>query len=696
MEQRSEVKYINRDISWLAFNGRVLQEAADESVPLVERMRFLGIFSNNLDEFYRVRVATWNRMASLGKRTVATLDFDPEETLAQIRRITLQQQVEFERIYNGILGDLEEQGVIFLNEKQVHPEHEDFIREYFNEKVRSSLVPIMLDTKSKLPELKDSSIYLAIRLDVSGRKTPMYAICEIPQSLPRFVVLPVSDKNRYVMFIDDLIRHQLKKVFGIFSVAKAKAYMVKVTRDAELDIDNDISKSLMEKMERSVKRRKKGSYVRFIFDSKMPADLKTFFQSAAYAPSQSIIPGTRYHNRRDLMDFPDFGMKRMVFKPMPPLFHHELRATHILDQIRKKDYLLHFPYQRFGYVSDMIREAAIDPAVSKIRINIYRVAKESHVLHALVNAARNGKKVIAVIELAARFDEENNMMWSRRLQEAGAKVYIGTEGLKTHCKLLLISRNEGSKTMRYAYIGTGNFHEKSARIYTDVALLTGNPSITSDVKKVFLLFEEKLQRGRFKQIMLSPINARRRINKLINTETENAHHGREAWIRIKLNNLVDASMIKRLYAASQAGVKISLMVRGTCSLIPGMKGMSENIEVISVVGRFLEHWRFMAFANGGDPKYFITSSDWMTRNLDHRIEVGVPILDPAIQNTLNDLWNLQWNDNVKARVIDKNLKNRYKEAKGGKSRANSHEETYKYFKSKLESISLPPGKKSQT
>lgn len=688
MESDKRNTYTNRDISWVAFNGRVLQEAEDESVPLIERLRFLGIFSNNLDEFYRVRVATWNRMASLGKRTLATLEFDPIGTLLEIRRSTLRQQASFDRIFKHIVGELAKQNVSFVNESEVLPEHESFIKDYFNEKVRSRLVPIMLDTKSKFPDLKDSAIYLAIRLEIESRKTPMYAICEIPSTLSRFVVLPSMGKQRFVMFIDDLIRQQLKKVFGIFPVTKAEAYMVKVIRDAELDIDDDISKSLMEKMERSVSRRKRGSYVRYIFDKEMPADLNAFFQSAAAVSGQSVIPGGRYHNRRDLMRFPDFNIKKFVFPGMMPLAHHELNPTNILDQVRKKDFLLHFPYHRFSYVADMIREAAIDPAVRTIRISIYRVAGESHVVNALISAARNGKNVVAIIELAARFDENNNMKWSRRLQESGARVFIGTEGLKTHCKLLLISRKEGGEMIRYAYVGTGNFHEKTSLIYTDFALLTSNLKISSEVQKVFQLFEEKLQRSVFKSLLVSPINSRRRIMKLINGEVKNARKGKEAWIKIKLNNLVDAGLIKILCVASGAGVKIQLIVRGTCSLIPGIKGVSENIEVISIVGRFLEHSRMMMFANGGKPKYFLSSMDWMTRNLDHRIEVAVPVYDLDVQSTLDDLFTLQWNDNVKARIIDKKLGNKYVPVLEGMARINSQQEIYKYFKRKLKSNSV--------
>lgn len=684
MVKRDE--FVNREISWLAFNERVLQEAEDTRLPLIQRLRFLGIFSNNLDEFFRVRVASLRRMTLFSKKSPETNDEDPSEILTRIHEIVLGHQHKFDKIFTGLMSDLETEGIYRLDENGLDEEQAAFVRRYFNEMVRPLLVPLMLDPKRKIPELKDSEIYLAITLRKAGRKTPMYAMIEIPSILPRFLVLPNRGDKRYFMFLDDVIRFKLRKVFTIFEFDEIAAYTIKITRDAELDIDDDISQSIIEKMSRSVDKRKKGEYVRMLYDKSITKDLFFYLvKNLELDSAEDLIPGGRYHNRKSLITFPDFGMKHLILDDLPPLNHPRFSGrTSMLDVIREKDVFLHFPYQKFDHLVDLLREAAIDPDVRTIRINLYRVASASQICNALINAARNGKRVTAIIELQARFDEQNNIDWSNKLQEEGVRVIFGVPGLKVHAKLFIISRKEDGKTVRYAHIGTGNFHEKSARIYGDTSLLTANTEITNEVRKVFHFFENNYQRVVFRHLVVSPFSTRRKFVKLIQTEIENAKLGKDAWIRIKLNNLVDHMMIRKLYEASQAGVKIDMIIRGVCALVPGIPGQSENIRVISIVGRFLEHSRVMVFANDGDPLYFISSSDWMTRNLDFRIEVSAPIYDKELQSELKQMLDFQFNDNQKARIIDDKLRNIYVPLKPGEEPLHSQRATYAYFKRKLE------------
>jgi len=680
------VEFVNREISWLAFNERVLQEAADTRLPLIQRLRFLGIFSNNLDEFFRVRVASLRRLALFSKKPTDALDEDPSEILTRIHDIVIGQQKKFDSLFASLMRNLETEGIFRLDESGLDEDQSDFVKGYFNEMVRPLLVPLMLDPKRKIPELKDSEIYLAITLRNKGSKTSRFAMIEIPSGLPRFLVLPSRGDKRYFMFLDDVIRFKLKKVFAIFHFDEIEAFTIKITRDAELDIDDDISQSIIEKMSRSVDNRKKGEYVRMLYDKSISKDLFSYLvKNLELDSEEDLIPGGRYHNRKSLITFPDFGMRHLVLDDLPPMIHPAFRSkSSMMDVISKKDIFLHFPYQKFDHIVDLLREAAIDPYVRTIRINLYRVANASQIGNALINAARNGKKVTAIIELQARFDEENNIEWSNRLQEAGVKVIFGVPGLKVHAKLFIISRKENGKTVRYAHIGTGNFHEKSARMYGDSSLLTANPEITNEVRKVFHFFENNYQRVMFRHLVVSPFSTRRKFMKLISDEIIQAKKGKEAWIQIKLNNLVDSMMIRKLYEASQAGVKIDLIIRGVCALIPEIKGMSENIRVVSIIGRFLEHSRVIIFANGGDPLYFISSSDWMTRNLDFRIEVSAPIYDKDLQAELQQMINFQLNDNQKARIIDEGLHNEYVPIISGEEPLHSQRATYAYFKRRLE------------
>ena len=674
--------HINREISWLSFNERVLQEAEDNRNPLIERMRFLGIFSNNLDEFFRVRVASLRRVAALKKRPETDPVDDPDTVLDQIHDIVLRQQDKFEEAYEALESDMATAGIHILDQTELSPEQEDFVTEYFRSQVRPRLVPIMLSGRAKFPQLKDSVIYFAVRLEDHAGKVH-YGLMEIPDSLPRFLELPAPEGQHHVMFVDDVIRFRLKRLFALFNTAQAEAYTLKITRDAELDIDDDISKSLVEKMSKSIARRKKGEYVRFVYDETIPERFLNFLMIQTGMEAGEMIPGGRYHNKRDLMNFPDFGSKELCFPPQPPVPHPDLKGkTSIIREIKKRDVLLNYPYQTFEHVVDLLREAAIDPKVRRIRINLYRVAKDSSVMNALINAAKNGKKVTVVIELQARFDERNNIKWSNNLQDNGIKVIFGVSGLKVHSKLILISLRDKKSAYRVAHVGTGNFHEKTARIYSDTSLLTCDRRITNEVKKVFDFFESNYLRPTYRHLVVSPYGTRRKFTALINAEIRAAKAGEKSWITLKLNNLVDLGMIRKLYEASCAGVRVRLIVRGVCSLVPGVAGQSENITVISIVGRYLEHSRIFVFCNGGDPLYYLSSADWMTRNIDHRIEVTAPVYDLRVQSELTEYLNAQFKDNVKARHVDEKLRNRYVKGKPGQT-FNSQVEVYNLYADKL-------------
>lgn len=689
-------EFINREISWLAFNERVLQEARDPRVPLIERMRFLGIFSNNLDEFFRVRVASLRRRMIYNPKGLTDLNFSPAETLAAIKRKVVSLQKTYNKTFNELEEELRKEHIFFLKPEDLTPEQHDFATGYFRSEVRPNLVPIMLGFGNTFPELQDQSIYLAVKMTSGQGRTQKvrFALIEVPDHLPRFVVLPSDANGHYVMFLEDVIRLRLRKLFAIFDPSDLEAYTIKITRDAELDIDDDIEKSFVEKMQKGLDRRKRGEYVRFLYDAQMPSDLFEYLiRKMKIKDKENIIPGGRYHNRKNLMAFPDFGRKDLCFEPLPPTPHKEfINRVSLLNVVKKRDVLLQYPYQQFTNLVDLLREAAIDPDVKEIKINLYRVAKKSHIVNALENAARNGKEVTVVIELQARFDEKNNIRVSEKLQEAGAQVIFGVPGLKVHSKLMLITRREGRKLNAYAHIGTGNFHGGTAMIYTDTALLTSDARITREVERVFDFIQDNYLRFTFRHLAVSPYNTRRRFANMIDRETEHAKAGKKAWITVKMNNLVDAGMIRKLYEASTAGVKVKLLIRGICSLIPGVKGMSENIEVYSIVGRFLEHSRILVFGNDGQPEYFISSADWMTRNLDYRVEVSAPIYDPKLQSELQHYLDIQMNDRVKLRKLDRDLSNQYVKddsrkdsAADGSIALNSQEQLYVHFRAQVES-----------
>jgi polyphosphate kinase len=683
-------KYNNREISWLSFNERVLQEAEDPTVPLFERIRFLGIFSNNLDEFFRVRVAAVRRMLEFGKDEETLLgDFSAAELYDKIQETVVQQQQKAQEIYRSIWKEMAIENIFMVDEKQLTHEQGVYVRKYFNGKVLPNIVPIMLGKSMKFPYLRDKSVYLAVKLSKTTSPDKFaYALIRIPStSVSRFLVLPDQGNKKFVIMVDDVIRFCLNEVFPIFNFDHFEAYTIKVTRDAELDIDDDISKSFIEKMKIGLKKRKIGIPVRLIHDREIPDDLLSFIMKKMKLDgADKTVAGGKYHNHKDFMNFPDIGKKYHYYQHLPPIPHKDLvQRQSILKKLRKKDIMLHYPYQSFSHFIDLLREAAIDPKVREIGITIYRVSENSKVVNALLNAIRNGKKVTVVIELQARFDEEANIFWSNKLQEEGAHVINGIPGLKIHCKLAWIQRKEKNGLRNYAYIGTGNFHEGTARVYADKGLMTADPQIANDVANMFEFFKHTYTHFDYKQIIVSPFTMRNFFIHKIDQEIANARKGKKAYMILKMNSLIDPVMIDKLYEASQAGVKIQLIIRGIFGLITGDPILSKNIEAISIVDKFLEHSRVFLFGNGGKEDIYISSADWMPRNLDRRIEVACPIYSPEIRNELKELLRIQLRDNTKARILDKDLSNHYNNQTNGQ-RYRAQENYHDYIKKRHQNM----------
>ena len=676
--------YIDREKSWLAFNARVLQEAADESVPLLDRLRFLGIFSNNLDEFFRVRFAAIRRLSLSGKSGSKILGgISATQLLKEITDIVIEHQAESLRIFKNIEGQLRNENIFIINEDEISLEQEVFLKDFFIQKLSPELVTVILNDLAEFPLLKDNMGYLAVKL-VMNKPAVHYALIEIPKTMNRFVVLPTEDGKQYVILIDDVIRHNLKSIFNIFDYKSVSAHMIKISRDAQLEIDSDLSKSMLEKISTSVKDRRIGEPVRFIYDKLIEEDtLRFFLDKMKIVSTDSIIPGGRYHNRRDYMDFPNLGRYDLLYKKNTPLPIPGLSLEgSLLQKISQKDYLVNAPYQSFSYLTRFLREAALDPKVTSIKITLYRLAKNSQIISSLINAARNGKKVVVQIELQARFDEASNISYAEQMQTEGIELIFGIKGLKVHSKICVVERTENGKTKRYGFISTGNFNEATAKIYTDVTLLTSHQQILKDVSKIFEFFDINYRVHRYKHLIVSPHYTRTRFYKLIDREISHALAGRKTYIKLKMNSLSDYPMIDKLYAASKAGVKIQLEVRGICSLKPGVKGLSENIEAISIVDNYLEHSRIYIFGNAGQPDVFISSADFMRRNLDGRVEVTCPIYDQEIKDELIDNFDLGWKGNVKARYHSENLENNYKE-RGEDPVFRAQLETYKYYQNKV-------------
>ncbi|MBN2012575.1 polyphosphate kinase 1 [candidate division KSB1 bacterium] len=682
----SAQKFMNREISWLSFNERVLQEAADPSVPLIERLKFMGIYSSNLDEFFRVRVGSLKRMIDAGIKSKAVFGGTPKKILNEIQKKVITLNDTFDRVFASLQDELKKEKIFIINEMQLNDEQQSFVRNYFKQEVRSRLVPIMLDSVPTFPYLKNQVIYLVVNLVRNhGTKERNAALIEVPADLlPRFVELPKINDNKYIIMLDDVIRLGLQDIFSIFNYDEFSAYTIKLTRDAELDIDDDVTKSFYEKIAKSVKKREEGQPVRFVYDRKMPNQLLQYIlKHNDLLEFENIIPGGRYHNARDFMHFPNVGTKHLEYKRIAPLEHRTLRRhKSMFDAIRERDILLHYPYQSFHYVIDLLREAAIDPKVTSIKITLYRVARYSNVINALINASRNGKNVTVVMELQARFDEEANIYWTEKLEEEGVRIIDGVPGLKVHAKLFLITRREGGKNVFYANVGTGNFNESTAQIYCDHALLTADTRITQEVNKLFRFLKNNYKTYNYRHLLVAPFFMRKRFSKLIRNEIKNAKAGKEAYIWVKLNSLVDGAYINELYAASKAGVKIKMMIRGICSLVPGIEGLSDNIEVYSIVDKYLEHSRLFVFANGGDEQFFISSADWMIRNLDNRVEVAAPIYDPDIQCELKHYLEIQFRDTTKARIINQQQENLYRPQTDGKA-WRTQDEMYHFLKAEL-------------
>ena len=685
-----KLRFIARDVSWLSFNARVLQEAADPTVPIKERIKFLGIVSNNLDEFFRVRVATLKRLAEVKNQNVSFTDFDPDKVLEEIQQIVLTQQKKFEIVWNDISRELKKQKIFLLNDKQLNSQQRKVVVDYFNEEVRTNIVPLMIENIHVFPYLNDKSIYLACKLSKADNSIPQkFALVPVPsRRLSRFFILPSKPGEHNIILLEDVIRLCLPNIFSFFGYDVFSAHIIKVTRDAEIDIDNDVSTSIIQKIEKGIKNRKKGKPVRFVFDKEIDSALLTYLiKRLGLSHKDNLSPGGRIHNFKDFVDFPQsvFQQKNLRKNPfIHPAFRNTQRITDIIFQ---KDVLLNFPYHSFDSLTDFLREAAFDPDVTEIKITCYRLAPRSKIINALTNASRNGKKVTVLIELKARFDEEANLEWKEILEEEGVKVLIGFTNLKVHAKLCLIKKRVNNKTIQYGFVSTGNLNERTAKIYADHCLLTANRSIMADMNRIFNYLElpnrSRLEQLRqCKQLIPCPIGLRNELGRMIQKEIKAAQSKKEAGIIIKTNSLSDYALINKLYEAAQAGVEIKLIVRGICCMLTENKKFKKTIQAISIVDEYLEHARIFVFHNDGKEKVFISSADWMVRNLDHRVEATCPILSKKIRNEIKDILQIQLSDNNKARILNNELSNQYVTTRF-KRKVRSQVEIYNYLFKKL-------------
>ena len=682
-------KVIIRDLSWLSFNSRVLQEAADETVPLRERIKFLGIFSNNQDEFFRVRVATLKRMIEMGQAGNMHLEVSPETILREIQEKVVTQQKEFDRIWNEILKELKKEKIFLINETQLNKAQQQYITDYFNDEIRSNIVPLMIESIQAFPILSDKSIYLACKMSAKNNSIPQrYALVSVPaRRLNRFVILPSKPNEHTLILMEDVIRFCLPYIFSYFGYDVFSSHIIKVTRDAEIDIDNDIETSLIQKLEKALKNRKKGKPVRFIFDKDIDASLLTYLiKRMGLSGKDNLIPGGRIHNFKDFINFPEAVFKQKSTRKKPFLHPLLKNVNRVTDVILQRDVLLSFPYHSFDSLTDLLREAAIDPDVKSIKITFYRLASRSKIINALTNAVRNGKAVTAVIELRARFDEEANLEWKEELEEAGVKVLIGVPDLKVHAKICLIKKIVKGRTVHYGFVGTCNLNEQTAKIYGDHCLLTSDRFIMADVNRIFHYLEQPKTRINFlkacKTLLVSPVNLRRQLIQLIDREIKTATSKKPAAITLKLNSLSDEILINKLYDAARAGVEINMVIRGIFCMLTENKKFKIPVHAISIIDEYLEHARVMIFYNGGKEKVFISSADWMVRNLDHRVEVACPIFEKDIQEELKDILRIQLSDNIKARKLDNDLDNQYINPRN-KKKVRSQVDTYNYLYRKL-------------
>jgi polyphosphate kinase len=679
-------KTIARDVSWLSFNARVLQEAADPAVPLKERIRFLGIFSNNLDEFFRVRVATLKRMIQFGNKANMHLETDPQQILDEIQMIVLNQQSEFTRIWENVLREMNEQKIFLRNEKELTSQQQEFVRNYYDEEVSPNIIPLMIENIPEFPNLRDKSIYLAVVMwKTESALNKKYALIEVPSRvLGRFLLLPQAGEEHNIILLEDVIRFNLPDIFSFFGYDQYKSHIFKVTRDAEIDIDNDVSTSIIQRIEKGLKSRRKGKPVRFVYDHEMdPGLLEYLIRRLHLTKRDNLIPGGRIHNFRHFMDFPDqvFKEKRARKKP----FDHPLLAEQrISDVVLKRDVMLHFPYHSFTPIIDLLREAAFDPGVTTIKITCYRLAQQSRIINSLINAARNGKQVIVMLELRARFEEEANLEWSTRLEEEGVKVLLEIPDTKVHSKICLIRKKVKDKHIDYGFVSTGNLNERTAKVYADHCLFTSNTRIMADVNRIFNYLEQpKTGLHLLKNcdaIFPSPYIVRKELYKLIDDEIKQALKNKPSGMILKMNSLSDEEMIQKLYEAARAGVPIKLIVRGIFCMFSENKKFRRPVRAVSIVDEYLEHARVWVFHNKGKEKVYISSADWMLRNLEHRVEATCPVWNEEIKKELIDILNIQLQDNVKARWLDNELSNDY--VKTTKKKVRSQLETYNYLHKK--------------
>jgi polyphosphate kinase len=660
-------QYFNRELSWLSFNYRVLQEAKDKSVPLLERLKFLAIYSSNLDEFYRVRVASLRALLNLKEKSQEKLNFNPSDLIKEINKTVTKQQEEFGTIFNDqIIPQFRDNGINLVDVNNLESHQIDFIEDYYEEFISQHIQPILIVKKKIIPFLRNRRLYLTVRLknkqendSEKVRTRHQYAILEIPTNhLPRFVKIPSVDETQNVIFLDDIIRHHLELIFEAYEVVDV--YSIKLTRDAELYIDDEFSGNLLLKIQKGLTKRNTGVPARFLFDEKMPREFLKFLKDSLLLTKDDLVKGGRYHNFNDFFSFPIEDGGSLSYSKIGQISHKTLSVdNNIYDVISKKDHLTHFPYHSYDYVINFLEKAAEDPNVTTIKLTQYRVAESSRVVSALSKAARNGKDVMVFVELKARFDEEHNIKTAEEMENAGIRVYYSFPGLKVHAKLALVERREIGETKKYCYLATGNFNEKTSKIYTDMGLFTTDQNITKEVDSLFKVLTREITDYEFKHILVAQFNLRKTLSKLVDYEISNAQSGNKAKVILKMNSLEDKKMISKLYEASQAGVKIELIIRGVCCLVPGVKGLSENISVISIVDRFLEHTRVFLFHNGGKELIYGSSADWMKRNLSGRIEVAFPILDKSIKLEIKNLLKIQLADNTHSRIIDKSQKNKY-------------------------------------
>lgn len=681
---KKKIPFLNRELSWLYFNERVLQEAADETVPLIERIKFLSIFSSNLEEFYRVRVATLTRLTNLNDKAKALLGFNPKKVLNEIKNVVVKHERRFETLFQDILiSELAQNKIFILNDTQLNVSRGEFVRNHFRDKILSNLVPIIINPDKPFPELKDRRLYFFVRLTKNGsRKSEKYALVELPYSLPRFLVLPETNGLKFIILAEDIIKYCLEDIFYVFSYDSIEAFSIQVTRDAELDIDKNVSDKFIDELKASLDKRKKGKPMRLLYDTQMPFDMLSVLVSKLKIEAEGLIPGNRYHRFGDFIAFPNVGSKELEYPPAMPIKVQGLhRRESIFSRVAEKDYLVNLPYQSYDYIILFLREAAIDPKVTEINITLYRLAENSKVINALINAVKNGKIVNCIVELKARFDEQANILWTNRLMEEGVNVNYGLNGYKVHSKICLVKRMERGRPVYYANLATGNFNEKTARIYCDHSIFTAKKEITRDLVKLFKALNNKTVAKDFKHLIVSPLDSRNKIYDLINREIKLAKAGKPAYMILKVNSLADEGIVQKLYDASNAGVKIQLIVRGICCLVPGIAGFSENITVISIVDKFLEHARVFIFGNSGKEEMFLSSADLMSRNFEHRVEVGFPILDEEVKQEIRDIIDFQLQDNVKARDINRLNNNKYHKNRLNR-KVRAQVQTYNYLKNK--------------